>query len=146
MTTPFEDVLKSHYPTICYGYETIYEEVRPTREEYDIIFQQCVEEHKELLMDMVREQRKEILARTDVCLLPDYPITNEERARVIEYRQKLRDITKGELPKMTRVDYVLEFDLSRESVLADTPAVIEQSADLPVKLVVDETEPTSNLS
>lgn len=98
-----------------------------------MVFQECVEEYRELLMDMVREQRDEIFKKTDMCLLPDYPITDEERARVIEYRQKLRDITKGELPKFSRVDYVLEFDLSEEALLApvpvDTPAEVAPSVD-----------------
>lgn len=111
-----------------------------TREEYDMVFQECVEEHKELLMDMVREQRKEILKNTDMFLLPDYPITSEKKARMIEYRQKLRDITKGELPKFSRVDYVLEFDLSEEALLAP------DHVDTPEEVVLDETEPTSNIS
>lgn len=153
MTTPFQDVLKSYYPSIYYGYETINPWERPTREEYQEVFQRCVEEHKDLLMDMVREQRREILKNTDMYLLPDYPITDEERARVIEYRQKLRDITKGELPPFTRIDYVLEFHLGEGeapplavSEIVDKPVKVVPVVDTPVELVVDETEPTSNIS
>jgi hypothetical protein len=115
-------ILKSRIsPSIYYGYETIFEEEKEqlTREKYDIIFRECVKEHKDLLMDMVRQQRNEVLKDTDRFVLPDYPITDEERAKVIEYRQKLRDITNGDLPEFSRCDYVLEFDLTRESVLAE---------------------------
>ena len=119
MCSPFQMILKSRIsPSIYYGYETIFDE-EISREEYDMIFQECVEEHKDLLMDMVRQQRNEVLNQTDRFVLPDYPITDEERAKVIEYRGKLRDITNGDLPKFSRCDYVLEFDLTRESVLAD---------------------------
>lgn len=118
LITPFQHVLQTHYPSIYYGYETIFEEERPTREEYDEVFQKCVDENKEMLMDILRQQRNEIIKNTDYLLFPDYPITDERKAQVIEYRQKLRDITKGELPKFSKVEYVLEFDLAEESVLA----------------------------
>lgn len=135
MCTPFQEKLITQFSNVYvyYGYETMTGEPLPTKEEYDMVFQRCVEEHRDLLMDMVRDQRDEILKNTDACLLLDYPITDEERARVIEYRQKLRDITKGELPKFSRVDYVLEFDLSEEALLApvpvDTPAEVAPSVD-----------------
>lgn len=130
MTTPFQQVLQSHYPGIYYGYETIQDKITTkkeydedlqkyvvvehiiTREEYEEVFQRCVVEHRELLVDMLRQQRNKVLAETDYCMLPDYPITDERKAEVIAYRQRLRDITEGELPRFSRCDYVLEFDLS----------------------------------
>ena len=58
------------------------------------------------------KDRDEILKKTDMCMPPDYPITAERKVEVIAYRQRLRDITKGELPRFSRCDYILEFDLS----------------------------------
>lgn len=40
-----------------------------------------------------RSERNAKLAQTDYLLMPDYPISDEVRARVLVYRQDLRDIT-----------------------------------------------------
>lgn len=114
MCTLFQIKLQKHYRSIYYGYETIHENERPTREEYDAVFLKCVKENKDTLMDIVRDQRNKILKDTDFYFISDYPITPEKKAELATYRQKLRDITKGELPAFTRVDYVLEFDLNME--------------------------------
>jgi hypothetical protein len=64
-------------------------------------------------------------------VLPDYPITDVERAKVIGYRQKLRDITKGELPPFSRIDYVMEFHLGEGE---PPPIVKDESFDKPIKV------------
>lgn len=43
----------------------------------------------------VRFTRNSYLTKTDKFLISDYPMTEEDKALVIEYRQKLRDITVG---------------------------------------------------
>ena len=39
------------------------------------------------------EMRNTLLKQSDVYMLPDFPISDEDRQKVIEYRQQLRDIT-----------------------------------------------------
>lgn len=54
----------------------------------------------------MREIRNGLLANTDVMMLPDYPLTEEQRAKVIAYRKMLRDLPKQdgfpniEIPKL----------------------------------------------
>lgn len=40
--------------------------------------------------------RNDLLAKSDYLLMPDYPITDEEREKWTAYRQELRDLTKQE--------------------------------------------------
>ena len=42
--------------------------------------------------ERIRGQRDAKLQETDVYLLSDYPISEAEKAQVIEYRQQLRDL------------------------------------------------------
>lgn len=44
----------------------------------------------------VRSKRNSLLAETDYLLMSDYPISEEYLARIKNYRQELRDITKQE--------------------------------------------------
>ena len=39
----------------------------------------------------LREQRNAYLTATDWCVLPDSPLTSDERSEVTQYRQTLRD-------------------------------------------------------
>lgn len=41
----------------------------------------------------VRQQRDGLLAATDYLVSPDYPISDDYRKQVMQYRQALRDIT-----------------------------------------------------
>lgn len=47
---------------------------------------------KEELAQSVRSQRDALIAETDYLILPDYPLSEEDRAFVIRYRQALRDV------------------------------------------------------
>ena len=47
---------------------------------------------KEELAQSVRSQRDALIAETDYLILPDYPLSEEDRAIVIRYRQALRDV------------------------------------------------------
>lgn len=48
----------------------------------------------------VRAERDVLLEQSDVYLLPDYPITEEDKKKVLAYRQELRDIPqKAEFPR-----------------------------------------------
>ena len=40
----------------------------------------------------VKRNRNGLLAKTDIYLLNDFPITAEQKAKIITYRQQLRDI------------------------------------------------------
>lgn len=44
----------------------------------------------------VRAQRDEMIAQTDYLMMPDYPISDEDKALVEAYRQALRDIPEQE--------------------------------------------------
>ena len=46
------------------------------------------------LASKIRTKRNSRLAETDYFLMTDYPISDEYLARIKEYRQELRDITK----------------------------------------------------
>lgn len=42
----------------------------------------------------VRNERDQLLLESDKYMLSDYPLTEEQRKAIIDYRQQLRDITK----------------------------------------------------
>lgn len=44
----------------------------------------------------VRAQRDAMIARTDFMMMPDYPISEEDKTLVEAYRQALRDIPQQE--------------------------------------------------
>lgn len=48
------------------------------------------------LATTIRYKRNSLLAETDYLLMNDYPITDEDLARIKKYRQELRDLTKQE--------------------------------------------------
>lgn len=59
------------------------------------------DEERLTLLLQVRQQRNALLAASDYLLMPDYPLTAEQRAQVEAYRQALRDITEqGDLTKI----------------------------------------------
>lgn len=54
------------------------------------------------LKEEKRAERDALLAATDKYMLPDYPITEEERNKYKNYRKYLRDITKdNNFPNIT---------------------------------------------
>jgi len=46
-------------------------------------------------IDIVRKERNAMLDATDKFMVSDYPISDEEKAAWLTYRQALRDITNG---------------------------------------------------
>lgn len=52
--------------------------------------------HDDFLASEIRVQRTSLLEDTDYLMQSDYPITEEQREQLREYRQALRDITKQE--------------------------------------------------
>ena len=51
------------------------------------------EQELNVLKHEVRERRNQLLAETDKYMTLDYPISEEKRDKIKEYRQALRDIT-----------------------------------------------------
>lgn len=55
---------------------------------------------------IIRQKRNYLLNKTDKYMISDYPLTKEQKAKVIEYRQMLRDLPKQngfpniEIPKL----------------------------------------------
>ena len=47
----------------------------------------------EELAQQIRAQRNSLLSQTDYLMMPDYPISDDKRKLIEEYRQALRDIT-----------------------------------------------------
>lgn len=43
-------------------------------------------------MEWLREMRNRMLSDTDYLIMPDYPLDEESKQAIIEYRQKLRDL------------------------------------------------------
>ena len=59
-----------------------------------------VEQENSLLEHELRERRNQLLSETDKYMTIDYPISDEKRDKIKEYRQALRDITtKKEFPR-----------------------------------------------
>ena len=50
---------------------------------------------KEKKQYLVKQERNALLADTDKYMLSDFPINDEEREKVVEYRKYLRDYTEG---------------------------------------------------
>lgn len=48
---------------------------------------------KDEVSSLVREKRNALLSASDFLVLPDYPISEEEKSAVLSYRQSLRDLT-----------------------------------------------------
>jgi len=55
---------------------------KPTYEEMELLYD-------DLLKDMMREERNQLLKESDYTVLPDFPTTNKQAW--LDYRQKLRD-------------------------------------------------------
>lgn len=51
---------------------------------------------EEEIAEQVRAKRDSLIAKTDFLVMPDYPLTDEEREAVQTYRQALRDIPQQE--------------------------------------------------
>lgn len=51
-------------------------------------------EDPKLIEEDVKSKRKALLEETDYLMMSDYPISDSNRAKLSEYRQALRDITK----------------------------------------------------
>lgn len=77
-------------------------------------------EERETLLIQVRQRRNALLAATDYLLMPDYPITAEQRAQVEAYRQALRNIT--EQGDLTAIVWPSPWDMpsANASTQADT--------------------------
>ena len=51
---------------------------------------------EENLAEEIRNKRDRLLSQSDKYMLPDYPISDDDRTLIRGYRQALRDITKQE--------------------------------------------------
>lgn len=47
----------------------------------------------EILATQIRAKRDSLLNQTDYLMMPDYPVSDDNRKLIKEYRQALRDIT-----------------------------------------------------
>jgi hypothetical protein len=67
---------------------------------------------------LLRIQRDKLLKETDYLMNPDYPMTEEKKNKVKEYRQYLRDLPKTQKPKLLdtgELDYN-SFDLPKINI------------------------------
>lgn len=60
---------------------------------YDAWLQCAKDKAYNATSEKVRNERDELLAQTDKYVLVDYPISAEDKVRVVAYREALRDIT-----------------------------------------------------
>lgn len=51
---------------------------------------------QEALSAIARAKRNSLLSESDFLMMPDYPISEEDRTDVLSYRQSLRDLTSQE--------------------------------------------------
>jgi hypothetical protein len=67
-------------------------------EEYDNLYDSILEKisNRSVLQINLLELRDTMLKESDIYMLPDYPISEEQREKIIKYRQELRDITDQE--------------------------------------------------
>jgi hypothetical protein len=56
---------------------------------------------------LLKNTRNLILGETDKYLLPDFPITTEQKEIVMIYRQKLRDFTNNDYVMPEKPDFVI---------------------------------------
>ena len=54
------------------------------------------EQKKEMKASEMRRLRDEALEKSDLYMIPDYPISDEYREKIKEYRQTLRDLPESE--------------------------------------------------
>jgi hypothetical protein len=67
---------------------------------------------------LLRIERDKLLKETDYLMNPDYPMTEEKKNKVKEYRQYLRDLPKTQKPKLLdtgELDYN-SFDLPKINI------------------------------
>lgn len=70
------------------------DEVLPALDNFYYLADKAKEKNNEILSAEIRHKRDILLKDTDKYVLPDFPISEEQKAKVLEYRQALRDITK----------------------------------------------------
>lgn len=84
-----------------HGYKPVIESVHPEgnyRPVYTETETEIIQSWEEVVVPeedrarMLRNVRDSLLAETDKTMLPDYPVTDEEREKYKAYRQYLRDI------------------------------------------------------
>lgn len=87
--------------TLNYKSLRIPEDKRPTEEQFNEAFNKCTQDHPEIPLFFLRQERDRRLQETDVYALPDYPHENEDvRQAWLDYRTSLRDITKTAEPQL----------------------------------------------
>lgn len=85
------------------GIEATAEDIKETEDEIVVLndgsihFKSEVEKQYEdertaKLFESLRAKRDELIAKTDYLVLPDYPLSEENKSKVLAYRQALRDL------------------------------------------------------
>lgn len=72
------------------------DKVLPALDSFYYLADKAKEKNNEILSWEIRGKRDRLLKGTDKYMTPDFPISEEQRTKVLEYRQSLRDITKQE--------------------------------------------------
>lgn len=97
------------YSYSIYRLKTIYRDnleqtLNNDEEEYEKWLQKAKDTEYEELSANIRKERDALLYATDKYTISDYPISNENKELMLEYRQKLRD-----LPEQETFPYNVEF-------------------------------------
>jgi len=56
----------------------------------------------EMFLGNIKKERNELLTKTDYLVMPDFPIIAKDLVVVKKYRQALRDLTDGKLPRVPK--------------------------------------------
>lgn len=72
------------------------DKVLPALDGFYYLADKAKEKNNEILAENIRRKRNKLLKDSDKYMLADFPISEEQRTKVLEYRQALRDITKQE--------------------------------------------------
>ena len=75
------------------GYEQFVSPVNTKVVDNKIIFTPPLPPSEEYLFELLRKKRDSLLLETDYFVMPDYPSSESDKKKMIEYRQALRDIT-----------------------------------------------------
>jgi hypothetical protein len=119
--------------------DSVYENVEwiGTKHSKEVVMARVKELQDAEPMRILRIKRAKVLGATDKYMTIDYPMTEEERTAMRGYRQVLRDLPQEGITEIPEVPDIIKKFL---------PSVMPVPVNKPEEVVLDETEPTSNIS
>ena len=70
---------------------------KPTLEEIETAYERAASTYA---LKLLREKRDKLLKETDIYMIPDYPISDTKKERLLQYRRALRDLPSLSNPRI----------------------------------------------